>query len=431
MSLKNATKTDVPNRVEMEVEVDAAAFEAAVTAAFRKNIGRMNVPGFRKGKAPRHLVERLYGENVFYEEAVNALYPEALDAAIAESGYEYIEDEIGLDVVSVGKEGLVFKAVVTVKPEVSIEGYRGLSAPKVTAEVTEDEVDGELAKMRERGARLVPVEDRPAADGDTVTFDFDGSVDGVPFDGGKSEGFELVLGSGQFIPGFEEQIAGKNIGDSFDVNVTFPEEYHAEELAGKAAVFACTLHGIKVKELPELDDEFAKDFSEQDTLEELRVHVREHLEEHKKADAERTFENALADGLAERLEGDIPSAMFEREIDQKLRDFDMRMQAQGMNMQTYMQFTGMDPAAMRENFREQAEKQVKVRLALEKIAQLEDLTPTAEELETQYGKYAEQYSMEAEKLKELLPEKDITRDLAVEKAFDVVKDAAVITEAAE
>ena len=270
MSLKTANKTDT-NRVELEIEVDAAAFEAAVNKAYKKNIGKMNIPGFRKGKAPRHYVEKIYGTGVFYEDAVNDLYPGALDEAIKESGYEYVEDKIDLDVVSVGEEGLVFKAVITVKPEVEVGEYKGLKASKKVEAVTDADVDAELAKLQDRNSRLVSVEGRAAADGDTVIFDFDGSVDGVPFDGGKAEGYSLVLGSGQFIPGFEEQLAGKSVDEEFDVKVTFPEDYHEEKLAGKPAVFKCKLHEIKNKELPELNDDFAKDCSEFDTLDELKA----------------------------------------------------------------------------------------------------------------------------------------------------------------
>lgn len=249
MALKTATKTDT-NRVELVVEVDADSFEAAVSKAYKKNIGKMNIPGFRKGKAPRSFVEKIYGSGVFYEDAVNALYPEALDAAIKESGYEYVEDKIDLDVESVGKEGLVFKAVITVKPEVEVGEYKGLKATKKLAPVTDEDLDAELKKVQERNSRLVSVENHPAENGDTVTFDFEGFVDGEPFEGGKAENYTLVLGSNQFIPGFEEQLVGKSIDEEIDVNVTFPEDYHAAELAGKPAVFKCKIHEVQVKELP-------------------------------------------------------------------------------------------------------------------------------------------------------------------------------------
>ncbi len=426
MSLKSATQKET-NRIELDIEVDAATFEAAVSKAYKKNIGRMNVPGFRKGKAPRHLVEKMYGEGVFYEDAMNDVYPSALDAAVTESGYEYVEDKIDLDVVSVGKEGLNFKAVITVKPEVQVGKYKGLKAAKKAALVTEEDIAEELKKLQERNSRLVMVEGRAAAEGDTVTFDFDGYVDGQPFDGGKAENYTLVLGSHQFIPGFEEQIAGKNTDEEFDVEVTFPEDYHAAELAGKPAVFKCKLHEIKEKELPELNDDLAKDASEFDTLEELKNDLKEKLTHQREHAAEDAFETQLLDQLAEGLQAEIPEAMFENRVNDSVRDFDYRLQSQGLNLQTYLQYTGMDMDAFRKGFREQAEKQVKVRLALEKIAKLEELAPTAEEIEAEYAKYAEQYKMDVEKVKSVLPEKELVKDMAVSKAMDLVKEAAEVS----
>ena len=426
MSLKSATQKET-NRIELDIEVDAATFEAAVNKAYKKNIGRMSVPGFRKGKAPRHLVEKMYGEGVFYEDAMNDVYPSALDAAVIESGYEYVEDKIDLDVVSVGKDGLNFKAVITVKPEVQVGKYKGLKAAKKAEPVTDEDIDGELKKLQERNSRLVTAEGRPAAEGDTVTFDFDGYVDGQPFDGGKAENYTLVLGSHQFIPGFEEQIVGKNMDEEFDVEVTFPEDYHAEELAGKPAVFKCKLHEIKVKELPELNDDLAKDASEFDTLEELKKDLKDKLTHQREHAAEDAVETALLDQLAEGLQAEIPEAMYENRINDSVREFEYRLQSQGLNLQTYLQYTGMDMEAFRKGFRDQAEKQVKVRLALEKIAKLEEIAPTAEEIEAEYAKYAEQYQMDADKVKAILPEKELVKDMAVGKAMDLVKEAAEIT----
>ena len=426
MSLKSATQKET-NRIELDIEVDAATFEAAVSKAYKKNIGRMNVPGFRKGKAPRHLVEKMYGEGVFYEDAMNDVYPSALDAAVTESGYEYVEDKIDLDVVSVGKEGLNFKAVITVKPEVQVGKYKGLKAAKKAALVTEEDIAEKLKKLQERNSRLVTVEGRAAAEGDTVTFDFDGYVDGQPFDGGKAENYTLVLGSHQFIPGFEEQIVGKNTDEEFDVEVTFPEDYHAAELAGKPAVFKCKLHEIKEKELPELNDDLAKDASEFDTLEELKNDLKEKLTHQREHAAEDAFETQLLDQLAEGLQAEIPEAMFENRVNDSVRDFDYRLQSQGLNLQTYLQYTGMDMDAFRKGFREQSEKQVKVRLALEKIAKLEELAPTAEEIEAEYAKYADQYKMDVEKVKSVLPEKELVKDMAVSKAMDLVKEAAEVS----
>ncbi len=427
MSLKTATVKET-NRVELEVEVDAASFEAAVAKAYKKNIGKMNVPGFRKGKAPRALVEKIYGEGVFYEDAVNALYPEALEAAIEESGYEYVEDKIDLDVESVGKEGLTFKAVITVKPEVELGEYKGLKATKKNNPVTDEDMENEMKRVQERGARLVSVEDRPAQEGDTVTFDFEGFVDGEAFEGGKAENYTLVLGSHQFIPGFEEQIAGKSIDEEFDVNVTFPEDYQAENLKGKPAVFKCKLHEIQVKELPELNDDLAKDTSDFDTLEELKADIKAKLEHEREHAAEDAVESQLIDGILEGFKAEVPEAMYTHRVDDSVRDFDYRLQAQGLNLQMYLQYTGMEMDAFRAGFREQAEKQVKLRLALEKIVKLENIVPSDEEIEAEYAKYADQYKMEVERVKKLIPSKELAKDLAVGKAMELVKDSAVITE---
>ncbi len=424
MALKNANKVET-NRVKLEIEVGAEEFEKAVAAAYKKNIGKINVPGFRKGKAPRAYVEKIYGEGVFYEDAVNAIYPTALEEAITESGYEYVEDKIDFDVTSVGKDGLKFTAVITVKPEIEVTEYKGLKAAKKTVSVKEADINAELAKMQDRNSRLVTVEDRAAQNGDTVVFDFDGYVDDVAFEGGKSENFSLVLGSGQFIPGFEDQIVGKKPEEEFDVNVTFPEEYHAAELAGKPAVFKCKLHEIKVKELPELNDDFAKDCSEFDTLDELKADVKANLKKQKDAAADEAFETDIINLLVDNVKGDIPEAMYNNRVDDSVRDFGYRLQAQGLDLETYLKYTGMDMESFRGGFREQAEKTVKVRLALEKIVELENIVPTAEEIEARFAEYAEQYKMDVEKIKSFIPEKELSADLAVSKAMDLVKASAV------
>lgn len=425
MSLKTATKLE-SGRVELEIEVSAEAFEAAVAKAYKKNVGKLNVPGFRKGKAPRQLVEKMYGEGVFYEEAMNDIYPTALDEAIKESGYEYVEDNIDLDVVSVGKEGLVFKAVITVKPEVTLGEYKGLEVSKTVKEVTDEDVDAEIKKLQERNSRMVSVEDRAAQDGDTVVFDFEGFVDDVAFDGGKAEKYSLVLGSGQFIPGFEEQIVGKSIDEEFDVNVTFPEEYQAEELAGKPAVFKCKLHEIKVKELPELNDDFAKDCSDFDTLDELKNDAKERLTKANEKAAEDAFETALLDKLAEGMQAEIPAAMITNRVKDHVRDFAYRLQSQGLDLDTYMQYTGMDMETFEEGFREQAERQVKVRLALEAVVKAEAIEVPEADIDAEYAKMAETYKMEVEQIKNFVPADGLARDLAVEKALAVIKESAVI-----
>lgn len=425
MSLKQATKVDT-NRVELEVEVDAAAFEAAVQKAYRKNIGKIQVPGFRKGKAPRAIVEKMYGTGVFYEDAMNDVYPEALEAAVKESGYEFVEDKIDLDVVTVGKEGLVFKAVITVKPEITVKEYKGLKAEKKSVSVTAKDVNAELEKLQDRNSRLVTVEDRAAATGDTVTFDFDGYVDDKQFDGGKAENYTLVLGSNQFIPGFEDQMIGKKADEEFDVNVTFPAEYHAEELAGKPAVFKCKMHEIKVKEMPELNDDFAKDASEFDTLDELKADIKSKISEQRKAEAENAFETALAEQLGEAVEGEIPEAMYENRVNDAVRDFAYRLQSQGLALEMYLQYTGMDMDAFRKGFRTQAEKEVKVRLALEYIAKAENIVVSDEDLDAEYAKLADQYQMDVEKVKASVPADELRKDAAVGKAMELVKANAVV-----
>lgn len=427
MSLKSVSKVDT-NRVEIEVEVDAASFEAAVDKAYKKNIRRISVPGFRKGKAPRQLVEKIYGEGVFYEDAINDLYPSALSEAIEESGYEYVEDKIDLDIVSVGKDGLVFKAVITVKPEVEINDYKGLKAEKKVEPVTDEDIDAEINRLQMRNSRLVSVEDRPADNGDTVTFDFEGFVDGKPFEGGKAENYTLKLGSNHFIPGFEDQMIGKKIGEEFDVNVTFPEDYHAEELKGKPAVFKCKIHEIKATELPEVNDDFAKDVSEFETLDELKADIKSKLEHQREHAAEHAFEDKLLDQLAENLKGEIPQAMYENRIDDQVRDFENRLMSQGLNLNSYLNYTGMDMESFRNTFREQAEKQVKIRLALEKIAQLENIQVSEEDIENEYSKLAEMYKIDVDKVKNFIPRKDLEKDLAVTKALDLVKESAVVAE---
>lgn len=427
MSLKNAEKQE-NNRVKLEIEVDAEAFKKAVDAAYKKDIKNMTIPGFRKGKAPRAFVEKIYGTGVLYETAVNSVYPDALDEAIKASGYEYVEDKIDFDVTSVGEDGLKFTAVITVKPEVTLDEYKGLKATKKIAPVTDEDVEKELGMLQERNSRMVAVDDRAAEMGDTVTFDFEGFVDDKPFDGGKAENHALLLGSGQFIPGFEEQLVGKKIDEECDVNVTFPEDYHAKELAGKPAVFKCKIHEIQKKELPELNDDFAKDVSDFDTLDELEADSKKKLEETRAKAADDAVTDQLVDGLLGILHADIPAAMYENAINDAVRDFSYRLQSQGLNMEMYMKYTGADEKTFRENFREQAEKQVKMRLILEQIAKQENITPTEEDLDKEYARYAEMYQMEADKVKQFIPASELSKDLAVQQAMDLVKNAAVITE---
>lgn len=416
------------NSVELTVAVGAEELKTATDKVFKRKVKTISVPGFRKGKAPRMIIEKMYGESIFMEDAVNDLYPEAYDKAVEEAGIEPV-DRADVEVLTLDKDtGFTFKATVTVKPEVELKDYKGVKAEKIIYTVTDSDADAEIERMRERGARIVTVEDRPAKDGDEVVIDFEGFIDGVPFDGGKAEGHSLTLGSHSFIDTFEEQIAGHNSGDEFDVNVTFPEEYHSEELKGKPAMFKVKLVEIKGKELPELDDEFAKDVSEFDTIAELKADIQKKREEANTKRSDEELENALIDEVIKGLEADIPACMAENRITDMVRDFEYRLSSQRLNLDTYLQYTGMDMDAFRESFREQAERQVKIRLALEKIAQLESIEPSADDLVKEYEKIAELYNMDAEKVRGFISEKDVASDFKAKKAIDFVRENAVVTE---
>ena len=430
MSLKSSNQVE-PNRYQLEVEVDADTFEKAVNQAFHKQSKKISIPGFRKGKAPRAFIEKYYGEQVFYEDAINAVYPAALDQAVKEAGLEFIEDKIDFDVVKAGKDGLDFKATITTKPDISIENYKGLEATKKAVSVTDADVDEEIKKVQDRDARMVTVEDRPAQNGDSVVIDFEGFLNGVPFEGGKAENHTLSLGSGQFIPGFEEQVVGHSTGEEFDVNVTFPEDYHAQELKGKPVVFKVKLHEIKKKELPEVDDDFVKDVSSFDTLAEYRDDIRKKLLESREKAANDEMENQLIDKLVDLVKGEIPEAMYQNKINEDIRDFGYRLQSQGLDLQTYLKYTGKDKDSIRDSFRPQAERQVKVRLALEKIAKLEGIKPADEDIGKEYEKLAKAYEMDLEKVKGLVAKEDLAMDLAVEQAVKIVRDNAKVTEVKE
>lgn len=430
MSLKSTTQVE-KNRYQLEVLVDAEEFEKAVDAAYHKESKKIVIPGFRKGKAPRKFVEKYYGENVFYDEAINSVYPDALEKAIEEAKLEMIEDKIDFDLVSADKEGLVFKATITIKPEVEIEDYKGIPVTKKISEVTDADVDAEIEKIRNRNSRMITVEDREAQNGDTVVLDFDGSVDGKAFSGGKAENYSLELGSGQFIPGFEDQIVGHKTGDEFDVVTKFPDDYGVKELEGKEAVFKIKLHEIKIKELPQVDDDFVKDVSEFDTLEAYRADIREKLAKERDEKAKDDLDNKLIDEVVSKLKAEIPEAMFENRINDDVRDFSYRLQSQGLNIDTYMKYTGQNKESIRNQFRPQAERQVKLRLALEKIAELEKIVPSEEDIEAEYAKLAESYKMDADKVKSFVRKEDLAKDIAVEKAFDLVRDGAVVAEEKE
>lgn len=430
MSLKSSNQV-ATNRYQLEIELPGDVFEKAVEQVYRKENKKITIPGFRKGKAPRSYVEKVYGSQVFYEEAINSLYPAALEEAVKEAGVEFVEDKVDFDLVSAGKDGLCFKVTITTKPEVSIENYKGVAIEKKPVKVTDEDVDAEIKKVQDRNSRMVTVEDREAQNSDITVIDYEGFVDGTAFEGGKAENATLNLGSNTFIPGFEDQIIGHKTGEEFDINVKFPEDYHATELAGKDAVFKIKLHEIKIKELPEVDDDFVKDVSDFDTVDAYKADVRTKLTEAAENRSKNEVENALIDKLVELVQAEIPEAMFENRINEDIRDFAYRLQSQGLNLDTYMKYTGLNNEGLRGQFRAQAERQVKVRLALEKIAQLENIQPTDEDLNAEYEKIAQNYGMEADKVKSFIPKEDLAKDVAVEKAMEIVRSNAAITEAAE
>ncbi len=428
MSVKNVTTAE-KNQVKLELVIAKADFDLAVDKAFRKNASKISVPGFRKGKAPRGIIEKMYGKGVFYEDALNDILPDELAKAVEEKKLDVVsrpEIEVG----DINDEGVEVTAVYYVKPEVTLKDYKGIEATKTLKAVTDEDVLHEIEHARERASRMVEV-DRAAEKGDFATIDYLGTVDGVAFDGGKDEGHKLELGSGAFIPGFEDQIIGHKVGDSFDVNVTFPEEYHAEELKGKAAVFAVKLHKLEVKELPALDDEFAKDVSEFDTLDEYKADVKANIEKRYASMADGDVETQLKNALVEKVEADIPECMFENEIEAMLQDYSYRMQSQGISMEMYMKYTGMTVENLKEQFKPQAEAQVKLQLALEKIVELEKIVASDEELEAEYQKLADAYKMEIDKIRTAIAPEMLKKDIEANKAIAVVRDSAKITEKAD
>ena len=411
----------------MEFSVSKEAYQKAENEAYKKNVKSINVPGFRKGKAPKHIIETYYGKGVFFEDAINACIPEAFDAAVKESGLDIVGNPT-FDVVSTDGD-IVLKAVGFVKPEVSIEGYKGIEVEKKVDAVSDEDVDREVEAARKRNARTLEVTDRAAAMDDIANIDYEGSVDGVAFDGGKGEGHDLKLGSGAFIPGFEEQIVGKNIGEEFDVNVTFPEEYHAKELAGKAAVFKTKLNSLKFEELPALDDEFAKDVSEFDTLDEYKADVKSKMVKRNEERADAALENTLAEKLMELLVAEIPEPMFEIETENQVRDYDTRLRQNGLDLSTYFKYTGLTLEALRAQMRPMAEKQVKVRLALEKIAELESLAASDEEVEAEYKKISDAYNVPLDEVKKMIAAEDLKKDIVVGSAMKLVRENAKVKEA--
>ena len=424
MALKSSNLT-AANTYEVEVEVDGKTFMEAVAKVFKKQAKKLAVPGFRKGKAPRAIIEKMYGEDVFYDDAMQDCYPEALDEACEAAGLKVIT-VTGLEATLVSKEGFTFKATVVVEPEIEIKDYDGIEVEKLSTEVTDEMIDEEIDRVRERNSRMITVEDRAAENGDTVVIDFEGFCDGEAFEGGKAEEYNLELGSGNFIPGFEEQIVGHNTGDEFDIDVKFPEEYQAENLKGKDAVFKIKLHEIKTKELPEVDDDFVKDVSEKDTVAEYRDELKEQIAKRLEGESERDLDDKLTNAIIEKVEGEIPEQMYDREAQNMVREMDMRLRQQGMDFDTYMKYTGMDANAVLEMYKPEAQRRVKMRLALEKIAELEKIEPTEEEINAEYDKMAEAYNMEADKVKEIIPVDSVKEDLGVQLAMKHIKDNAVI-----
>ena len=425
MALKECTKKEEANSYELLVSVDGETFEKAINAVYKKQVKKINIQGFRKGKAPRRIIEKMYGEEVFYDDAMQDCYPDALYDAAKEADIKIVAVE-SLEAVEAGKEGFTFKAQVVVEPTMEIDGYKGIEVEKKSTEVTDELIDKEIEQVRERNSRLVTVEDRAAENGDTAVIDFEGFVDGEAFEGGKAEGYNLSLGSGNFIPGFEEQIVGHKTGEEFSINVKFPDDYQAEELKGKDAEFKITLHEIKTKELPEVDDEFVQDVSDKETLEEYKEELKETVAKRLKDEADKDVDDKISEKLMELLEGEIPEAMYENQTNDMVRDFEMRLRSQGMDMQTYMQYMGMDVNALKGMYRDEAEKRVKLRLALETIARKENIEVTEADLEDEYSKMAEAYKMDIDKVKDAVSAESLTEDIKVQKALDLVKNSAVI-----
>lgn len=424
MALKSSNKIDT-NTYEIELTIDSDSFKKACTQAYLKDRKNIQLPGFRKGKATQGMIEKMYGEGVFFEDALDILYPTAVSEAFEEAGLEVVDAPFDLEVPVMSKnDGVEMKMKVTTYPEVKLGDYKGLKVAKLSTEASDEDVDNELKAMQERNSRLIVADDREAQNGDTVTIDFEGFVDGVAFDGGKGENYPLELGSGSFIPGFEDQVAGHKIDEEFDVNVTFPTEY-AEELAGKDAVFKCKIHEIKAKELPELDDEFAKDVSEFDTLDELKADLKKQISEKKAEDAKRDMENQLLEQICENMEVEIPECMFTKRQDEMVQDYSYRLRSQGLDLDTYLKYLGQDMDSFKETFKDGAEKQVKVAIALRAIIEAESIEATEEDINAEAEKIGAQYGMDAEQVKRVLAAEQIADDVKRNKAVDIIVDSAI------
>lgn len=425
MSLK-ATNNVGTNKYELEIEISAETFEEALGKAYNRAKKNISIPGFRKGKAPRKLIEKEYGENVFFEDAVNLLYAPEVNGAIEESKLVLVcQPEVEVTAIS-KEEGVKLKAICTTKPEVEVKNYKGIEIEKTVNPVTDEDIQKRVDQLREKNVRIITVDDRAAEMGDDVVIDFEGFKDDVAFDGGKAEDFTLSLGSGQFIPGFEEQIAGHNIGEEFDINVTFPEEYQVKELAGAPAVFKIKLKSISKKELPELDDDMVKDSTDFDTVDEYKADIKKNLEEAAEKSADAKVEADIFDKVIENMTAEIPQVMFDNRVNEMISELEQRLAPQGISLELYMQYTGQTIDTVKKAYAEQAEKQVKLRLALEKIVELEGIKATDEEAAAEFDKLAETYKMDVDQIKQYIHEEDIKKDIEVGKAVDLIKEAAVI-----
>lgn len=425
MSLK-ATNNVETNKYELEIEISAEDFEAAIEKAYLKARKNIAMPGFRKGKAPRKLIEKEYGEQVFFEDAVNLLYAPVVNGAVEESGLELVTRP-EVEVTEISKEnGVKLKATCITKPEVEVKDYKGIEVEKVVNPVTDDDINKQLDALREKNVTVETVDDRAAENGDDVVIDFEGFKDDVAFEGGKAEDFTLSLGSGQFIPGFEDQIVGHNAGEEFDINVTFPEEYQVKELAGAPAVFKIKLKSISKKVMPELDDDMVKDSTEFDTVDEYKADVKKKLEEANEKHADSEVEAKIFDKVIENMTAEIPQVMFDNRVNEMIGELEQRLAPQGISLDLYMQYTGQTIDTVKKAYAEQAEKQVKLRLALEKIVELENVEVTEDELKAEFDKLAEAYKLDVDQIKQFIHDDDLKKDIAVGKAVDLIKDAAVI-----
>ncbi len=425
MSLKATNNVDT-NKYELEIEISAEDFEAAIEKAYLKARKNIAMPGFRKGKAPRKLIEKEYGEQVFFEDAVNLLYAPVVNGAVEESGLELVTRP-EVEVTEISKEnGVKLKATCITKPEVEVKDYKGIEVEKVVNPVTDEDINKQLDALREKNVTVETVDDRAAENGDDVVIDFEGFKDDVAFEGGKAEDFTLSLGSGQFIPGFEDQIVGHNAGEEFDINVTFPEEYQVKELAGAPAVFKIKLKSISKKVMPELDDDMVKDSTEFDTVDEYKADVKKKLEEANEKHADAEVEAKIFDKVIENMTAEIPQVMFDNRVNEMVGELEQRLAPQGISLDLYMQYTGQTMDTVKKAYAEQAEKQVKLRLALEKITELENVEVTEDELKAEFDKLAEAYKLDVDQIKQFIHDDDLKKDIAVGKAVDLIKDAAVI-----